>query len=224
MRMVDKTGNRYGFLKVIEKAPNRGKKVFWKCRCDCGATIEVVSYLLTDSGQKSCGCKQRRPPHEKGMACSTATRKHPNGRTGTLDGWHAHYYSGEEPCEACIEGNRKGVREWRSENVETAFDYHLRSRFNITLAQYNDMLDAQGGGCAICGSESHGDSRIKRFHVDHDHSCCASKGSCGECVRGLLCRGCNTALGNFSDDPVRLLRAADYLTCFTAEKETTANA
>ncbi len=93
-------------------------------------------------------------------------------------------------------------------------DYRRRVRpwlreFGITAQEYDAMLEAQGGGCAICG-RTEADSGA-RLHVDHDHSCCPGKGSCGSCVRGLLCLGCNTALGGFRDDPVRIQRAADYL-------------
>lgn len=62
------------------------------------------------------------------------------------------------------------------------------------------MLDAQGGGCAICG-EGPGD----RFHlvVDHDHQTSE--------VRGLLCTACNVGIGNLRDDPDLLRRALAYL-------------
>jgi hypothetical protein len=35
------------------------------------------------------------------------------------------------------------------------------------------------------------------IYVDHDHGCCRAKNrSCGKGVRGLLCHGCNIALGH----------------------------
>lgn len=59
--------------------------------------------------------------------------------------------------------------------------------------------------CMICGGEG--------GHTDHDSSCCATGNykKCGRCVRGTLCHGCNIALGMMRDDPVRLRKAADYL-------------
>lgn len=48
--------------------------------------------------------------------------------------------------------------------------------------------------------------------VDHDHTCCPdSSGSCGRCIRGFLCPGCNAALGFLRDQPDLAIRAADYL-------------
>jgi hypothetical protein len=73
------------------------------------------------------------------------------------------------------------------------------------------MLAAQGGGCAICGATEPGGRGT--FHVDHDHGCCAgtNRKTCGSCVRGLLCNGCNIGLGAFADDTTRLAAAIAYL-------------
>lgn len=58
-------------------------------------------------------------------------------------------------------------------------------------------------GCAICGSH-------ENLHIDHDHTCCPER-SCGKCIRGVLCAGCNHGLGKFRDRPELLEAAADYL-------------
>lgn len=42
----------------------------------------------------------------------------------------------------------------------------LLRTYNITLAEYGQMLEEQNFGCAICGRPP-GD---KRLHVDHDHA------------------------------------------------------
>jgi len=80
-------------------------------------------------------------------------------------------------------------------------------RYGITAQQYEAMLIAQGGVCAVCGQE------CSRGHlsVDHDHACCSGPKSCGGCVRGLLCRACNRGLGNFEDNHETLVAAARYL-------------
>ena len=69
------------------------------------------------------------------------------------------------------------------------------------------MVEDQEGKCAICLSLPKG---IKPWHVDHDHS--TNK------VRGILCHHCNTALGNFNDDPDILERALEYLNLFRRGK------
>ena len=73
------------------------------------------------------------------------------------------------------------------------------------------MIEEQGG-CAICQTEEPGRNG---WQVDHDHACCAVGPSggktCGKCLRGILCSGCNTMLGMSKDNPSTLRRGASYL-------------
>lgn len=72
---------------------------------------------------------------------------------------------------------------------------HLKRFYGITPDQYDAIIEAQGGGCGICGAVSE-----KRMHVDHDHACCPGRRCCGSCVRGILCLTCNRLLGWFENN------------------------
>jgi hypothetical protein len=85
--------------------------------------------------------------------------------------------------------------EWRKE-----LDRTLRSRFHITVQDYDRLYAEQEGRCGICrkpgrGSARPNGSRTPRLSVDHDRRCCSGDMSCGRCVRGLLCGGCNPRMG-----------------------------
>ncbi len=56
---VDLTGQRFSRLVVVGRAPNRGNKVRWDCRCDCGATCYVQTFDLVFGKTQSCGCYRR---------------------------------------------------------------------------------------------------------------------------------------------------------------------
>ena len=145
------------------------------------------------------------------MKCSESAKGYPNGRTGTTAGYMAHYYVKEPACAACLRGHAAHIAKKRADNPEISLQSNLWYKYRLTLDQYYALLEAQGGCCAICRVATPTDIRTDRFHVDHDHACCPGKRSCGNCNRGLLCHACNTALGNFRDDPDLLDRAAAYL-------------
>ncbi|MFE9657685.1 endonuclease domain-containing protein [Micromonospora sp. NPDC006431] len=93
-------------------------------------------------------------------------------------------------------------------------------RHRITAVRYRELLRAQGGGCGICGGPAwRYPVGLVPLPVDHDHLCCPGRESCGRCVRGLLCAGCNGNLGlvelhgNAMLSPRRWIEAArTYLT------------
>lgn len=51
--LLGKTFNR---LTVIESAPSKNKKTYWKCKCICGNEVIVRADQLKDGNTKSCGC------------------------------------------------------------------------------------------------------------------------------------------------------------------------
>lgn len=102
----------------------------------------------------------------------------------------------------CKDCRRKEERDRRASDPVRQRDLLLRSKYGITLAEYDWLVEQQEGRCAICLVDAPGrGSDI--WHVDHDHDT-------GE-VRGLLCNRCNPGLGFFQDDPDRLELAARYL-------------
>lgn len=84
---------------------------------------------------------------------------------------------------------REYNRQWQESNP----DAHLHYRYGLTGVAYDELLAAQGGVCGVCGTDDPGGKGS--FHVDHDHDCCPTTArSCGRCIRGLLCTGCNAHL------------------------------
>jgi hypothetical protein len=57
MKLIDRTGQRFGKLTVIKQVGrNTLKKVLWECLCDCGNKINVVAGSLVTGNTESCGC------------------------------------------------------------------------------------------------------------------------------------------------------------------------
>jgi hypothetical protein len=112
---------------------------------------------------------------------------------------------------------------WRDRNVDHCASYrqayrgergpaHRRDRYGLTPDDFNAMLAAQGGRCAICRKEPSGSGKtMATLRVDHDHGTGA--------VRALLCHRCNAGLGMFGDDSAMVFKAAMYLAQHGAKRE-----
>ena len=76
----------------------------------------------------------------------------------------------------------------------------LRSKFGLTLEDYDKLFEQQNGVCKICGGVNK-DGR--RLFVDHNHKT-------GK-IRDLLCFNCNSVIGLVGEDEKRLLLMSLYL-------------
>ncbi len=111
-------------------------------------------------------------------------------------------------CKKCIFNLRKArpsykyynttyAKQYRKDNPRTVRGYYFKYKYGITADDYDSMYAGQGGCCLICGK--HKDKLV----IDHDHI--------SGVVRGLLCSGCNTAMGQFQDNVDILTKAIEYI-------------
>jgi len=81
--------------------------------------------------------------------------------------------------------------------VQYKYWHKIKQKYGITREDWERIRDEQGGRCALC------DRKPKELVVDHCHETGV--------VRGLVCRGCNVALGRLGDNLESIKRVIEYL-------------
>lgn len=56
--LVDRTGQRYGHLTVVERVEG-ATRTMWLCRCDCGTTAAIRADALVGGHTRTCGGHSR---------------------------------------------------------------------------------------------------------------------------------------------------------------------
>ena len=108
-------------------------------------------------------------------------------------------------CKPCA---NISAQKWKDANKEKAREIdrrakrksHRKTKYGISPEMFADMLLKSGSACTICRRSF---LTTSDAHIDHDHRT-------GK-IRNLLCAPCNMALGLLKDDPLMLIRAAQYL-------------
>lgn len=116
---------------------------------------------------------------------------------------------GRSYCDPCSAIARKESRDrYRStdKGSRNMRNQYLVRNYNMTIDEFEDRVNAQGGKCAACKIVS-----PRTLHVDHDHLCCPELKSCGKCVRGIICSSCNQTLGFMKDSRRSIERLSEYL-------------
>ena len=104
-------------------------------------------------------------------------------------------------CKECIKADP--VSDERKKYMkEYGAKHHLKSTYNLTTEQYNDLLIKQNHKCAICSVDEKEAPKGKLF-VDHCHA--TNK------VRELLCHNCNVSIGLLKESITTLTKAIAYL-------------
>lgn len=115
------------------------------------------------------------------------------------------FYKGRKECKACF--NAKAKDRYHADEAGKAKRIQ-RQKYAVAEKKYGleaDVLDALlSGGCMVCGS-------YNRLAIDHNHDCCPTEYTCGECLRGVLCYECNVSEGLMGSNPDRFIAMAMYL-------------
>jgi len=137
----------------------------------------------------------------KGYKATHCKRGHLRIEENLYKGKHTN----ERGCKLCRKVRGK---EYYQENKQRAKIVAIKSNYGLTEEKLSAILQKQNGKCKICGKLF---NEKELYYIDHDHSCCRGKKSCGTCVRALLCNVCNMGLGAFQDSIKILENAINYL-------------
>jgi hypothetical protein len=111
-------------------------------------------------------------------------------------------------CKKCTLENRKKYYYTKNgQEKKKASNRLLVTGF--TQEDFKSKLEEQGGVCAICGTDNPGKLD---FCADHDHITGTK--------RGVLCRKCNTGIGQLKDSTELLQAAIDYLNKYKVSEDT----
>ena len=80
---------------------------------------------------------------------------------------------------------------------------HNLKRFGLSVDDFFKIYHKQNESCAICGLHNDDPKYARSLHIDHCHKT--------GIIRGLLCHGCNTGIGAFSEEIEVMEKAISYL-------------
>lgn len=111
-------------------------------------------------------------------------------------------------CRKCYHKNDAIVNNKLS-RVEYARQWAMQKKYKIDLIDFECLWIVFKGKCGICDCDlkmplPKRGQPLDVVVIDHDHS----TGN----IRGLLCNGCNKALGLFKESKEILIKAKEYLT------------
>lgn len=150
--------------------------------------LTAVNYIADYKGRSAWACI---------CDCGTFTATRANNLTSGRTKSCGCYQKDKASERMTVHGYEYGSVEYREHNN----NLRLIRKYGITTEQRNEMIEAQDNKCLICNTDF--DELDYAPHVDHCHES-------GQ-VRGILCKFCNTGLGQFKDNTDFMKAAIQYL-------------
>lgn len=198
-------GTVYGDLIIVEEVARSSGNRRFLCKCSCGD--ESVKFLGNLRGSRGVSCDHLGGKRGAAGRLASSVKRRERAQI-TEEGRLCFPCKTWKPWESFAAG-------YNSPNGRSSLCYEctwwkfIERKFGITRGEWESMLDAQSGCCALCGHPP--PSADRRLVIDHDHGCCPAGGGCKKCIRGLLCDHCNLMLGRVERSPLLMRRFSDYL-------------
>ena len=125
VRIIDLSGQKFGYWTVVDMSDRKGKSIYWNCICICGTKSVVEGCRLRRGASKSCRCKSQEFRLEKRITHGdTVGRK----TTKEFRAWSAI-------INRCRKPNTKSFEDYGGRGIDVCDDW-----FN----SYEKFLDDMG--------------------------------------------------------------------------------
>jgi hypothetical protein len=161
---------------------------FWTAEMKYAASDRMKKIWSDSSERQNRSISVRRPPKCPGCGENDISKFYQDN-SGKRTNAH---------CKECHK--QKCKTRWHSKTPIEKQATRVKAMYGISPEEYIEMHKQQDGKCAICEEKP---TTKRGLHLDHNHST-------GQ-VRGLLCHGCNVALGSFKENTDLLGKAIEYL-------------
>jgi len=84
--------------------------------------------------------------------------------------------------------HERWVREHQERRAKHNRKYYTLKTYKLSPEDFEALIEKQNNTCPICKQQF---APNRKPCIDHDHTCCPSRPTCGKCTRGLLCVSCN---------------------------------
>ena len=183
-------------------------------QCECGCGQDAGCYAVRGAGYSKGDPRRFCTGHSRKNKKSTHCK---NGHEKTPENTSPH-----GSCKIC---HRVRDANWKINHPVARLAIARKHMNGLADEQYQALLAKQHNKCLICSIVFNAEPKTSTPCIDHDHACCPriGKRTCGKCIRGVICYGCNVMLGFSKENITTLQNAIQYLKenqCQTQQKLT----